>query len=78
MPVDEHQRLALVESMIAEGDRVDARGEKLLEYRFGDPEAAGGVLSIDDDEVETPSRTELRNLLNDRRTPRSPDDIANE
>ena len=51
---DEDQRLALVESVVAERDRVGAGGQKILADRLGNAEAAGGVLAIDDDEIEPP------------------------
>ena len=78
LPLDEDERFALVEGVIAERHRVDADGEEFLEDRFGDAEAACGVLAIDDDEIEAPARAQEGNLLNDRRAPRASDDIANE
>ena len=53
---DEDERFALVEGVIAERHRVHADGQKLLEDRFGETEAAGRVLSIDDHEIEAPAR----------------------
>ena len=52
--LDEHQRLALVPGMIAERDGVGAGVDEFLVDRLGDAEAAGGVLAIDDDEIERP------------------------
>src|SRR5271166_6591061 len=78
LPLDEDERFALVEGVVAERHRVDAVGQKLLEDRFGETEAAGGVLSIDDDEIEAPALAQERNLLDDRRAPRTSDDIADE
>ena len=52
--LDEHQRLALIPGMIAERDRVGAGIDEFLVDRLGDAEAAGGVLAIDDDEIERP------------------------
>ena len=40
--------------MVAERDRVRAGIEKILIDRLGDPEAAGGVLAVDDDEIDRP------------------------
>ena len=63
LALDEDERLALVEGVIAERHRVDADGQELLEDRFGEAEAAGGVLAVDDDEIEPPARAQERNLL---------------
>ncbi len=53
--LDEDERLLLVEGVIAERHRVGAGFDQLLEDRLGDAEAAGGVLAVDDDEVEARS-----------------------
>ena len=60
LALDEHQRLALVEGVVAERDRVDAGGEEFLADRLGDAEAAGGVLAVDDDEIEPPALAQGR------------------
>src|SRR5690606_41216055 len=52
LPLDEHQRFLLVERMIAERDYVSAGADQLLEDLLGDPEASGGVLSVDDHKIE--------------------------
>src|SRR6202011_3235013 len=52
--LDEHQRLALIPRMVAERDGVGAGVDEFLVDRFGDAEAAGGVLAVDDDEIERP------------------------
>ena len=70
LALDEHQRLALVEGVIAERDRVGAGGEKFLADRLGDAEAAGGVLAVDDDEIEPPALAQRRQL--GRAAPRGP------
>ena len=75
---DEHERLALVEGVVAERHRVDADGEEVFENRLGEAEAAGGVLAVDDDEIEPPAGAKQRNLFEQRDAPRPPDDIANE
>ena len=46
LALDEHQRLALIEGVIAERHRVDADGEEVFENRFGEAEAARGVLAV--------------------------------
>ena len=52
--LDEHQRLLLIPGVVAERDRVRAGVEKILIDRLGDAKAAGGVLAIDDHEIERP------------------------
>src|SRR5882724_6904060 len=51
-PLDEHQRLALVPGMVAERDGVGAGVDQFMVDRFGDAEAASGVLAVDDDKIE--------------------------
>ena len=53
--LDEHQRLALIPGVIAERDGIGAGVEEFLIDRLGDAKTAGGILAIDDDEVELPS-----------------------
>ena len=50
--IGEDERLALVPDVVAGRHAVGAGGEQVLEDIFGDAEAAGGVLAVDDDEVE--------------------------
>ena len=78
LALDEHQRLALVEGVVAERHGVDPGGEEFLEDRFGQAEAAGGVLAVDDDEVEIPPRPQDRRLLDHRRATRTSDNVADE
>ena len=44
--LDEDQRLALVEGVVAQGDRIGTRGEKAEEDVLGDAKAVGGVLAV--------------------------------
>ena len=67
----EGQRLALVPDMVAGGDAVGAGVEQLLQDLLGDAEAAGGVLAVDDDEVEAMLCDEAGKLRGDRRAARS-------
>ena len=78
LALDEDQRLALIEGVVAERHRVDAGGEELLADRLGDAEAAGGVLAVDDDEIEPPARAQERQPAEDRGAPRAPDHVADE
>ena len=76
--LDEHQRLALVPGMVAERDRVGADIEKFLVDRLGDAEAAGGVLAIDDDEIERPIADEAGQMLRENRAPGPADHVTDE
>ena len=67
LALDEHQRLALIERVIAERHGVDADGEEFLENSLGEAEAAGRILAIDDDKIEPPAGAQKGNLLKDRR-----------
>ena len=51
---DEHQRLLLIPGVVAERHRVGAGVEEIVVDRLGNAEAPGGVLAVDDDEVEAP------------------------
>ena len=64
--------------MVAQRHGVDARGEELFEDRLGEAETAGGILAVDDEEIELPARPQQRRLLNDRRATGTPDNIADE
>ena len=52
LPRGEDQRLALVEDVVAGRHHVGAGVEDRPEHLLGDAEAAGGVLAVDDDEIE--------------------------
>ena len=71
LALDEHQRLLLIESMVAERDRVGAGVEDLLGDRFRDAEAAGRVLAVDDDEVEIVALAQPRQRFQDGLAARS-------
>ena len=64
LALDEDERLALVQGMVAERHGVGAGHQDLVADRLGDAEAAGGVLAVDDDAIEPPA-------LAQRRQPRS-------
>ena len=76
--LDEHQRFALVPGMIAERDGVGSGIEEFLVDRLGDAEAAGGVLAIDDDEIERPVADHARQMFRDGGAAGPADDIADE
>ena len=52
--LDEDQRFALIPRVVAERDRIRAGIDQLIVDDLGDAEAAGGVLAVDDDEIELP------------------------
>ena len=78
MPLDEDQRFLLIECVVAERDRVGARGEEILADRLGDAESASGVLAVDDDEIEFPARPQVRQMLQQDGASRAPHDVADE
>ena len=78
LALDEDERLALVEGVVAKRHRIDADGAEIVEDGFGEAEAAGGVLAVDDDEIEPPAGAQNRNLLEDGGAARPADDVANE
>ena len=76
--LDEHQRLALIPGMIAERDGVGAGVEQFLIDRLGDAETAGGILAIDDDEIERPVPDHAGQMFRDGGAPGPADDVADE
>ncbi len=64
--------------MIAERDRVGAGVDEFLVDRLGDAEAAGGVLAIDDDEIERPVADHAGQMLGDGGAPGPADHVADE
>ena len=64
--------------MIAERHRVGAGIDEFLIDRLGDAEAAGGVLAIDDDEIERPVADHAGQMLRDGGAPGPADDVADE
>ncbi len=72
----EHQRLALVPDMVAGGDDVGAGVERLAKDFFGDAEAAGGVLAVDDDEIELEVGNQAGKLFPHRRAAGRADHVA--
>ena len=76
--VGEGERLALVPDVVAGGHAIGAGREQLLQDLFGDAEAAGGVLAVDDDEVEAMLCDQAGELRCDRGAAGTPDDVAEE
>ena len=74
--LDEHQRLALVPGMVAERDGVGAGVEEILIDRLGDAEAAGGILAVDDDEIELPVGDQAGQALQHDRPAAAPHHVA--
>ena len=78
LPLDEDERLALVEGVVAEGHAIGALSEKIVADRLGYAEAAGGVLAVDDHEVEFPAPPHVRQMCGDRRPSAASDHVADE
>jgi hypothetical protein len=55
--------------MVAGGDDIGTGRDRLAKDLFGDAEAAGGVLTIDDDEIEFEVGDQARQLFPHRRAP---------
>src|ERR1700731_4549118 len=64
--------------MVAERDRVGAGIEEFLVDRFGDAEAAGGVLAIDDDEIEAEAGPKAGKMIGNGGAAGLPDHVADE
>jgi len=64
--------------MIAEGDRIGAGVDQLMVDRLGDAEAAGGVLAVDDHEIERPVGDQLGQQVGNGEAPGTADDVADE
>src|SRR6266478_7384128 len=70
--------LATVPDMIAGGDRVDPGGIELGADLVGDAETGGGILPIDDDEIERQRAAQTRQVFDHARPSRTADDVAAE
>jgi len=70
--------LLAVIGVVAERDDVDARGEQLVGDLRGDPEAAGDVLAVDDDEGGREALAEAGEQAEQRPPPEAADEIADE
>ena len=70
--------LAMAVGVVAERDHVDAGREQLARDLRGDPEAAGGVLAVDDDEVGRVALAQRRQQRQQRALAEPADDVADE
>src|ERR1700730_5210683 len=61
--LDENQRFLLIPGVVAERDRIRTGIDELLVDRLGDPETAGGILAIDDNEIERPVLDHARQMF---------------
>src|SRR5262249_9631875 len=75
MAIDEADGFPLVPDVVAGADHVDAGGIEVLADLLGDAEAGGGVLAVDDDEVEPQLAAQPRHMLDDHVAARPADDI---
>jgi hypothetical protein len=64
--------------VVAERDRVHARGEQLVGLLRRDPDAAGRVLAVRDDEVRRQLLTQDGQQFAQRPPAGPPDDVADE
>ena len=78
LALDEDERFALVERMVAERHRIRAGGDEIVANGFGDAKPARGILAVDDDEIERPAFSQFRQALKQRDAPRPADDVADE
>ena len=78
LAVDEAERLALVEGMIAQRHRIGAGVEKLLKDRLVDAKSTGRVLAVDHHEIEPPHFPQRGEPLADDGAARAPDHVAHE
>ena len=76
MTLDEDQRLALVEGMIAQRHHVGARREKAEEDLFRDAKAMRGILAIDHDQIRPVPRPQAGKLARHGLAARSAHHIA--
>ena len=70
--------LAAVPDMVSGGDDIDAGGIEFAADLVCDAEAGGGVLAIDDDEIEGQLAAETRQVFDHARPSRAADDVAAE
>ena len=70
--------LAAVVGVVAERDHVDAGREQLVGDLRRDPEAARGVLAVDDDERRGVALAQHRQAVEQRAPPDAADDVADE
>ena len=76
MAVGEDHRLLLVPDVVAGRHNVRAGIDRLQEDVFRDPETAGGVLAVDDDEIQPEIGNEARKPFPDRGPPALADHIT--
>src|SRR5690606_20335871 len=72
----EAQRLSLVPDMVPSGDSIVTGIDRVPEYLLGNAEAAGGVLAIDDDEIEPVVGNQAGKALTNGRSPRAAHHVA--
>jgi hypothetical protein len=75
---DVGQGLALVPAVVAQGQAVGASLEQLARRVLGDAEARGGVLGVDDHELEPETAAKIGQMVGQAVTARLADDIAEE
>src|SRR5499427_10818057 len=75
---DEDQSVLLIPGMIAERDRIRAGRNEVVINRLCDSKTAGGILAVDDDEIELPAQHHRRQTLRHGAAPATSDDVTDE
>src|SRR6478672_6841117 len=78
LALDENQRLALIKGMIAERHTIGAGIYEIVTDRLGDAETAGGILAVDDDEMQRPVAAKPRQMFEHACAAGATDNITNE
>ncbi len=78
LALDVDERVLLVEGVITQRDGVGAGVDQLEVDALGDAEAAGGVLTIDDQEIEIVALAQAGDRLDGGLAARTPYDVAEE
>ena len=75
---DVGQRLLLVPGVVAERQAVGAGVEQLARRGLGDAEAGGGVLGVDDDELQAQAPAQAGQVVGEAVAARAADHVAEE
>src|SRR5262249_47109722 len=73
---DEHQRLALIPGVIAQGDSICAGIDEFIVDDFSNAKATGGIFAIDHDQIELPLCDQARQPLENNGAPGAANHVA--
>jgi hypothetical protein len=76
--LDEHQRLFLIPGVVTERHRIGAGVDEIVVDGFGNAKTTGGVLAIDDDQIELPVADGAGQMLEDGGASGLADHVADE